>query len=103
MTEMSIKEIIPSSVRAATPSRDVLSTHLDDEAVLLHVGTKRYYTLNPTGATIWSAIENGLSGEEILDRLCREFDVGADEAGRELKSIFAELTAKELIVVAAGV
>lgn len=103
MTNMSIKDIIPSSARAATPSRDVLSTQLDDEAVLLHVGTKRYYKLNPTGATIWSAIEQGLSRDEIVARLCREFDVDADEAGRELETMFAELTAKELIVVAGEV
>ena len=40
-------------------------TRLDaTEAVLLHLGTKRYYTLNETGARIWELLQHGRCGVE---------------------------------------
>lgn len=91
-----------SSTRAATPCGDVLGTRLENEAVLLHLGTKRYYRLNTTGTVIWTGVEEGLSRAEIVDRLCSEFDVDAGEANRAATALLADLAANELIVLSSA-
>jgi hypothetical protein len=42
-------------------SSDVVVTELDgeNESVLLHLGTKKYYTLNETGVRIWQLLGEG--------------------------------------------
>ena len=80
----------------------VLTAHLTGEAVLLHMHTKRYYRLNDTGASIWQGIEQGLSRDEIVARLCDEFSVEPDEAGVELDRIVRDLAAESLLTVGAA-
>ena len=50
----------------ATLDPEVLYTKLDDgEAVLLHLGTTTYYTLNQTGARIWKLLGDGHSVQDV--------------------------------------
>jgi hypothetical protein len=81
---------------------DVLVAHLQGEAVILHVETKRYYRLNDTAASIWKAIERheGLSG--IVASLCREFDVAPADAEREAKRVVDDLVEQGLLQRANG-
>lgn len=79
---------------------DVLTAHLSGEAVLLHIGTKRYYQLNATGACIWRGLEQGLTSEAIVDELCRRFDVTRPEAERAFARHVADLRDRDLVRVA---
>ena len=48
------------------PHSEVVDTKLDDgEVVLLHLESKTYYSLNPTGERIWRGLKEGLSLREI--------------------------------------
>lgn len=67
----------------AIPDR-VLTAHLQDEAVLLHTGSKRYFKLNATGAWIWKGLERGLERKEIVDELCQRFEVDRETAESSL-------------------
>jgi hypothetical protein len=82
---------------AARPGAGVMSTYLGDEAIVLHVGTKRYYRLNPTAAVFWEGMEKGLSHDALLDRACVEFTVDRDEADRELRGLLLQLEAELLV------
>ena len=60
---------------------DVVATTLNTgESVLLHIGTKTYFSLNETGSVIWDLISKGLTVEEISQRLESEFDVTGEKA-----------------------
>ncbi len=83
-----------------TIAEDVLSAHLSGEAVLLHVGTKRYFQLNATGACIWQGLERGLGRDEIVNELCARFDVERLEAEGAFACHLAELRERDLIRVA---
>ncbi|SOH02577.1 PqqD family protein [Candidatus Kuenenia stuttgartiensis] len=51
-----------------TPDPDVVITELEGkEAVLLHLGTKMYFTLNETGLRIWQMFSSGLTVGEISE------------------------------------
>jgi hypothetical protein len=63
------------------PSADVLHTTLHNrEAVILHMPTAKYYSLNRTAARIWRLIGDGLSLGEISGKIVVEYEVGRAEA-----------------------
>ena len=83
---------------AYKPSGEVLASHLDEETVLLHLGSKRYYRLNATAAAIWRVLERQPSTEHALsDRLTAEFEVAFEEAESAVRTQLEELAARELI------
>ena len=60
---------------------DVVFTRLsDDEAVLLHLHTKRYYSLNETGTLICDQLEQQRALPEIAEALCTRYALTRDEA-----------------------
>ena len=77
---------------------EVLAAHLQDEAVLLHVGTKRYFRLNATGAWIWKGIERGLSRGQIVDDLCETFEIERDAADQALGEHISRLREHDLVL-----
>jgi hypothetical protein len=76
---------------------DVLTAHLSGEAVILHVGTKRYFQLNATAACIWRGLEQGLGRDQIVDELCERFDVERPDAEEALAGQIAQLCDRELL------
>ena len=82
----------------ATPDPDALCTTLKNkEAVLLHLGTKTYYSLNETGAYIWTMMSKGLTLGEIIRDIEAEFDVTADKAQESVIDLASQLAAAELV------
>ncbi len=77
---------------------EVLTAHLQDEAVLLHLGSKRYYRLNATGACIWQGLARGYSVGELLDHLCERFEVEAEEAAGAIDEQLSRLRELGLVV-----
>ena len=55
------------------PHPEVVDTELEEqEVVLLHLESMRYYSLNLTGMRIWQGLKQGLSLQEISRRLQAE-------------------------------
>ena len=82
----------------ARPAPDAVVTELDNgEAVLLHLQTKMYYTLNETGVRIWQLLNEGLSAGEISVKIHGEFDVTPEKAQESVIRLFHELSQEKLI------
>lgn len=82
------------------PDPDVVITELEGkEAVLLHLGTKMYFTLNETGLRIWQMLTNGLTPEGINERLSSEFDVSLEKARESVLNLVNELIREKLVKV----
>ena len=80
------------------PHAEVVDTKLDEgEVVLLHLESKIYYSLNPTGERIWRGLKEGLTLREISRRLQEEFDVDADRADRSVVDLVDELIEQKLV------
>lgn len=76
---------------------DVVDTTLNEgEVVLLHLESKMYYSLNPTGERIWRGLKEGLSLREISRRLQDEFEVDEEEADRSVLDLVNELCEQKL-------
>ena len=79
------------------PHPEVVDTTLDEgEVVLLHLESKTYYSLNPTGERIWGGLKEGLSLNEISRRLQEEFDVNEEDADRSVRDLIKELCEQKL-------
>jgi hypothetical protein len=84
------------------PSPEVLLTRLSDgTGVLLHLGTKFYYTLNRTGVVVWEAISKANGGadrEAIVEALVVAFSgVERGEAEADVDALLGELEAEGLL------
>lgn len=80
------------------PSENVVDTELDDsEVALLELETKTYFSLNQTGARIWSGIKEGLALERISERLQQEFEVDAEHAEQSVLGLTEELLNQNLV------
>jgi len=79
------------------PHPEVVDTTLDEgEVVLLHLESKTYYSLNPTGERIWQGLKQGLTLKEISRRLLEEFEVDAQHADRSVLDLVSELCQQKL-------
>ncbi len=83
------------------PDPEVVITELeeDKEAVLLHLGTKTYFTLNETGLRIWQMMNSDITLREISERLQNEFDVSPEKAKKSVLNLISELVHEKLVRV----
>ena len=77
-----------SSAVYRASGRDVVLTEMGDGAgVLLHLGTKFYYTLNATGVAVWKALaERGASREHVAEALSQIISASMQRRRRAISS-----------------
>jgi len=77
---------------------DVVYTRFDEtSAALLNLKTKRYYTLNETGARIWELFEGGEDVAAVVRVLLEEFEVDTAQAEACVADFLAELRSEGLL------
>ena len=86
-------------ISRCTIPHDVACANVEDGAVVLHMGTKRYFSLNETGAEIWRLIEEEVPVVEIPARLSESYDVPIDEARAEVAELVAALVEHDLLAI----
>jgi Coenzyme PQQ synthesis protein D (PqqD) len=81
------------------PHPQVVDTELDaGEVVLLHLDSKIYYSLNLTGRRIWQGLKQGMTLNDISQRLQEEFDVDAERADRSVLDLVNDLAKQKLVL-----
>jgi hypothetical protein len=85
---------------SARPGADVIFRELEEEGVLLDLASGRYFGLNLVGTRIWRLLAAGATPDAIAAALADEFDAPADQIGRDVEELLAELTACGLVVAA---
>lgn len=77
---------------------DVIITEIDgNEAILLDMRNKRYYSLNETGFFILKGIEQNLADDEIISKITSTYDVDYDKAKTSVKNIINKLLSLNII------
>lgn len=72
---------------------------LEDEVTLVHVETKFYYGLNPTGTFIWNLLtEKEASFEQIVDAVCAEYELEPAAVTADIQQLIQDLTREQLIL-----
>jgi Coenzyme PQQ synthesis protein D (PqqD) len=79
----------------------------DGTAVLLHMQTKFYFTLNETGVFVWKLLSSsgapgeGWARDAVATKLTEEFDVDLARATADLDALLDELRAEKLLLALA--
>ena len=80
------------------PHPEVVDTELEgQETVLLHLQSKLYYSLNPTGTRIWQALKQDLTLRQISQLLQDEFEVEAEQSERSVLTLVEDLSQNDLV------
>jgi len=87
----------PTSPPSPSVSPEVLSAHLQGEAVLLDLASHRYYQLNATAALAWRHLERGGDPSGIPAALTHHFEVDTDEALAASERILHDLRTRGLV------
>lgn len=77
---------------------DLRLTRLDDDGVALHLGERKYVTVNGTGALILEALAEPQTVAELVARLMAEYDVTAADAQRTVEAYLAECEQAKLVL-----
>lgn len=76
-----------------------LSCDLNGEAVVLNMKNGKYYGLNPVGSSIWSAIQDPLTLDDIKYAVLEEFEIDEVTCGKEVKLFLEEMTKEDLLEI----
>ena len=71
---------------------------VDDETVIVDLGTGSYYSLRGSAQAIWSALERGLDVPGVVDEVSGRFEGSPDEIGPLVESFVSKLVDDRLIV-----
>lgn len=88
----------------STPQRqinqkDVVATALDNEAIILNLRTKYYFTANETAWQIWQLIAQGKTESEIVEQLTEEFDVDPKHLSDDIEELLKRMTDEGLLEI----
>ena len=77
---------------------EVVYTDLEEGAVLLHLETKFYYSVNEVGQTIWRSLDSTVRLEELIQRLMAEYEVEESRARASISRFLQDLEREQLVV-----
>lgn len=84
-------------MRAFAKHPEVIYTELEDGAVLLHLESGFYYSLDTVGLEIWRQLNAGVPLEAIAPALAQRFDVDPDAAETAVAAFVDELVHERVI------
>jgi hypothetical protein len=78
-------------------NKEILSSDMDGETVMMSVENSEYYSLSPVGTKIWELMEHDISFKELIDKLMDEYNVERDVCETDTKEFLEELAKKGLL------
>ena len=85
-----------------TPSHEYVTRQIAEETLVVPVvrgvgDLDAIYTLNEVAAHIWKIVDAPTSVDHIVEEICREFDVPADQAAHDVVTFLDALESAGLI------
>jgi polyhydroxyalkanoate synthesis regulator phasin len=79
-------------------NNEVFASEIDDEVVMMHVKTGKYYGLDDIGSRIWELMETKIQVQEIINQLMKEYEVSQQECEKDVLELMENLKAQDLII-----
>jgi hypothetical protein len=79
------------------PTPEAVFAEVPDGGVVLHTGTKRYYSLNQTGARIWALLETDGNPQSAAATIATEYGISPTEAERAVEDLVRDFIKAELL------
>ena len=90
---------ITPNTRLVKDTSQVIDRVVDGEALLIHLQSGEYFSLNPIGTRIWELLSGERTLDEIANILVSEYDVTLDQAQADIIALAADLIRERLAVV----
>ena len=90
-----VSTITPNTI--VTQTKELVSSDLDGETVLLSIETGKYYNMDPIGSRIWELIKDPMSVSQLIDILLGEFEVDREQCEQEVLAFLNKLAGDHLI------
>jgi hypothetical protein len=84
------------------PTPDAVFASVPGGGVVLHTGTKRYYSLNETSARIWSLLEQTRDPQLVAAHIAAEYVLPASDAEVAVNQLVTDFIAAGLIRAVSG-
>lgn len=94
------RAIATSSVVVA--AKDQVSSDLAGEAVILSLGSGKYYGVDGVATRVWELVREPIRVADIRDVLVRDYEVEPERCERDVLEFLSELAAHGLIEVVDG-
>lgn len=78
-------------------SADHIVAEVDDEVVLMHTVSGKFFNLTDTGRRVWDLLHENILVSSLVDRLQSEFDVGRDQCETDVIDLLSKLQHRALI------
>lgn len=80
-----------------TLSDDITWRDVDEEMIVLHLPTGKYYTFNNSGHLAWKQLAKGKDTSEITVQIMDTYEVDKETAERDLSTFISGLEEHNLI------
>lgn len=77
----------------------LLTTEVDDEAVMLDAEAGLYFGLNEVGTLIWKELEEPRSIAELQEAVLAKFDIEPDQCSQDLGEFLTDCFEADLIEI----
>lgn len=80
-------------------AKDMLSTELDQETVLMSIDAGAYFGLAGPARSIWEKLEKPLTFSDLVDKLVLEYNVTPEACAEDLQGFLAQMEQEGLLGV----
>jgi hypothetical protein len=80
-------------------NKEVFASEIDDEVVMMHVDTGKYYGMDTVGSRIWELIAEEIQVKEVIGKLMEEYDVEEEQCKKDVLEFLNELYENKLVEV----
>lgn len=85
------------ATRQWSTSTTQISTCIDSDTVVLNTESGRYFSLTGVGGTLWTALQQAHTAEELISLVYRRYDVDIDTAARDVYTLLGTLEEAGLV------
>ena len=79
---------------------DLRLTAVDGEGVVLHLGSRQYFSVNETGVTVLEQLRSARTMAELVGAVTDEYDVTTEEAERTVRAFLERCLEASLVTEA---
>lgn len=83
--------------RELVQTDEYISTTLNNEEVILHTESEKYFGLNELGTQLWRSLEEPRTVDELLTTVHEEFDISEEQSRKDVETFIEELESAGLI------
>ncbi len=79
-------------------NKEILTSDLDGEKVMMSIKRGEYYGLGKTGTFIWDNIDEPIKISDLVEMITEKYNVNKNQCFEEISSFINDLIEKELII-----